>query len=358
MFDESVPAKSGFEPFLLANNAWEISFMKAVLKVLTFFTVVAAAILQVPAQTDKDQEGNLRNQAAAPAAAEAGPGGRDERYRIGFQDTLEVQVFRHPELTQRVNVNPNGTIFLPRMEKPMVAVCKTERELATDIAEEYKSFLNNPFVTVVVADQRSQSFGVIGAVEKPGNFFVNRKIHLLELLSFAGGPSKEAGSRLIVARTGSSAACRAGDAGSESELAFLNFKIRDLQEGKKNLWMSPGDIVTVLDADLVYVYGNVNKQGEVRMKEALTLRQAIVTAEGFSAAAQKDRIRVLRQTGDTGEWEEFIFNLKEIDTGRIKDPVLLPNDIVAVSEDRTKSILQGLARSLSGGLGNLPVILR
>ena len=42
----------------------------------------------------------------------------------------------------------------------------------------------------------------------------------------------------------------------------------------------------------------------------------------------------------------------------MKDPVLLPNDIVAVSQDQTKAILQGIAKSLSGGLGNLPIILR
>ena len=34
---------------------------------------------------------------------------RDERYRIGFQDTLDVQIFRHPELAQKVSVNSNGS---------------------------------------------------------------------------------------------------------------------------------------------------------------------------------------------------------------------------------------------------------
>lgn len=281
----------------------------------------------------------------------------DERYRIGFQDILEVQVFRHPELTQRVAVNPNGVIFLPRIERPMLAACRTERELAGDIAKEYESFLKNPFVTVIVAEQRSQSFGVIGAVEKPGSFYISRKIQLLELLALAGGPNKEAGSRLIVARTGSSSACK-DPKDLQSDLMFFTYRIRDVQEGKQNVWMRPGDIVSVLDSDQIYVYGSVRKPGEIKMKEPITLRQAIASAEGFSDSASKNSIRLIRQRADTGDWQETQFNLKDIDKGKVKDPVLMANDIVAVSADPVKSILQGLSRSITGGISNLPVVLR
>lgn len=284
------------------------------------------------------------------------PQGPIERYRIGYQDTLEIQVFRHPELSLKVGVNPNGTIFIPRAEAPIVAVCKTERELADEIAAIYTSFLRDPFVNVVVADQKSQSLGVIGAVDKPGTFYLNRQVQLLELLSLAGGPSKEAGNRIIVARTGSSSRCK--PPGDEDEaLKFLTFRMRDVQEGRQSLWMKPGDIVSVLDADLVFVLGNVKRQGEVKMREPLTLRQAIASAEGFSPAAKRDRIRILRQTGDSGEWLESIYNLKDIDSGKVKDPILVPNDIVAVSEDRATSIILSVSRSISSSLFNLPVVL-
>lgn len=281
----------------------------------------------------------------------------DERYRIGFQDVLEVQVFRHPELTQRVTVNPNGVIFLPRLERPIVAACKTERELAGEIAKEYETFLKNPFVNVVVADQRSQSFGVIGAVTKPGSFYISRRIQLLELISLAGGPTKEAGSRLIVARTGSTTACKKPDEGQDT-LAFLTFQIKDIQEGKQVVWMKPGDIVSVLDSDRIYIYGAVAKPGELKVKEPITLRQAIASAEGFAGNASKSSIRVLRQAGNDGEWRETSYSLSEIDRGRIKDPVLMPNDIVAVSGAPLKSILRDITRAVTGGLGNLPIVLR
>lgn len=274
-----------------------------------------------------------------------------ERYRIGFQDVLEIQVFKHPNLTQRVPVSPNGSIVLFRLDKPVIAVCKTERELAAEISNAYKEkFIRDPQVTVVVAEQKSQSLAVLGAVEKPGNFFVNRRIHLLEMLAMAGGPNKEAGTRLLVARTGSTSNCQDGSEPSDPEVTVLAYKIRDVQEGKQIVWMKPGDVVSVLDADIVYLYGDVNKQGSYKIREPITLTQAIVSAEGLKPAAKKNRIRVLRQRPGVSERDELIFDLSQIDKGKIKDPILEPNDIVAVSEDRTKSILLGFANSLKSSV--------
>jgi polysaccharide export outer membrane protein len=278
----------------------------------------------------------------------------DERYRIGYRDTLDVQVFRHSDLNKRVSVNDDGTITLFRLDKPIVAVCKTELELAGDIAKAYeKDYLRDPEVNVVAVEQKSQSVSVIGAVEKPGSFFINRRVQLLELLAFAGGPrTSEAGTRLLVARTGSSSNCQQdiATAKSDDNVQLMDFKIRDVQTGKQTLWMQPGDVVSVLDSDVVYMYGNVNKQGAVKIKEPLTLTQAIVLAEGLKGSTQKDRVRVLRQKPGAADREEMVYDLTQINRGKAKDPFLEPNDIVAISEDKAKSIVNNIARSITGGL--------
>jgi polysaccharide export outer membrane protein len=285
----------------------------------------------------------------------------NERYRIGYQDTLQITVYRHPELSRPVSVNPNGTIMLPRIDKPIVAVCKTEQELADEIAAAYKKdYLKNPFVDVRAVEQKSQAFGVIGAVEKPGYFFINKKVHLLELLAFAGGPNKEAGTRLLVARTGSASFCKNDipvATEDEKEIQLFDFKIRDVQEAKVNFWMQPGDIVSVLDADFVYVVGNVNKPGRIPLKGPISLTQAIATAEGTKAATDKDSIRILRMKPGTTEREELVFNLKEIESLKTPDPILQVNDIVAVSKDKTKEIFNGIVNSVTNGFGNLPLII-
>lgn len=285
----------------------------------------------------------------------------NERYRIGYQDTLQITVFRHPELSRPVSVNPNGTIFLPRLENAIVAVCKTEQELADEITAAYKKdYLKDPFVDVRAVEQKSQAFGVIGAVEKPGYFFISKKIHLLEMLAFAGGPNKEAGTRMLVARTGSSSFCQndipVADE-NEKDIQLFDFKIRDVQEAKVNFWMQPGDIVSVLEADYIYVVGNVNKPGRIPLKNPISLTQAIATAEGFKPATKKDYIRVLRQKPGSTEREELIYNLKDIEKLKTPDPILQVNDIVAVSEDKTKTVINGIVKSLTNGFGNLPLLL-
>lgn len=304
----------------------------------------------ISAQNSVDPAKTTPSEARIASAA-----AKNERYRIGFQDVLDIQVFRHPDLNQRVPVSPNGTIILFRLERPVAAVCKTEDELAVEIADAYKEkYLRNPIIKVVVAEQRSQSVAVIGAVVTPGKFFINRRVHLLEVLALAGGPNKEAGTRLIIARTGSTSNCKeAGNEPDSDQVSVVGLKIRDVQEGKTTFWMLPGDVVSVLDSDIIYVYGNVNRQGTYKIREPITLTQAIVSAEGLKPATKKDKVRVLRQRQGSAEREELIFDLNQIDKGKVKDPYLEPNDIVAVSEDKVRSIINGLANSIKGAVPNV-----
>ena len=291
-----------------------------------------------------------------PSPTPAGPIGKDERYRIGFQDQLEIQVFRHPDLTQRVNVNQNGTISLFRLSEPIVAVCKTESELADDVAAAYrKDYLKNPEVKVLAVEQRSRAFAVIGAVEKPGQYMISRRVRLLELLAQAGGPSKEAGTRVLVARTGSTSNCQMNEvaASSTEEAAYAAYPLKDIIEGKQNVVMRPGDIVSVLKADIIYVYGNVNDQGVVEIKEPLTLTQAIASAKGLKSASDKSNIRVLRQRPGSMDRDEFVYDLNKINKREVQDPFLEPNDVVAVSVDKTKDILNSIGKSLTNGIPSI-----
>jgi len=280
----------------------------------------------------------------------------DERYRIGYQDTLDIQVFGHPQLNRRAPVSPDGTISLFRLDQPIVAVCKTENELARDIEKAYeKDYLRNPEVQVVAVEQKSQAVAVIGAVKTPGQYYVNKKVQLLQILAFAGGPDIEhVGSRILVYRPGSSSNCKMNqDAAPAADAQLLDLALKDVEEGKSTLWMQPGDIVSVMDADLVYIYGNVNKQGAVKMREPITLTQAIASAEGLKSATVMDSVRVIRQKHGTTERTETVYNFKEIIKGKSTDPYLEPNDIVAVSQDKTQNILNSVGKSLTNGIPSI-----
>ena len=324
------------------------------MKAARFLLLILLTVLFGFSDTYGQTETNNTNQKPTSTVSSSKPDNEDERYRIGYQDTLEVQVYDVPKLSQKVSVNPDGTITLFRAKNRIMAVCKTESELAQEIEKEYLSFLKNPEVNVFATEKKSQSYGVIGSVEKAGNYYISRRIRLLELLTFAGGPNKEAGSRLIVARAGSSSACKeeSEDSVITNDLILINFKVKDVMEGKQNLWMQPGDIISVLDADEVYVYGNVKKVGPIKMKEPITLTQAIVSAEGLNPTA-KSKVRVLRQKEGSTDREELLYDLKEIEKRKISDPFLEPNDIVAVSEDSKKVVLQSITGILKNGVPSL-----
>ena len=278
----------------------------------------------------------------------------NEKYRIGFQDTLEIQVFRHPELSQIVNVSPDGTILMPKIDRPIIAVCKTERELGETVGAFYKSYLKNPFVNVRAIEQRSQPFAVIGAVEKPGSFYLNRKIRLLELLAFAGGPDVEkAGANIQVARIGNVSGCAENADPEADEIVFLTYKIKDVQEGKQNPWMEPGDIVSVLDVEHAYVVGNVKEPSKVPLKEPVTLTQAIAIAGGLAPEAKTSKVRIQRQKANGGAKVELVFDLKDIASEKVANPILQANDIIEVPKDNVKSVRNGLIKAFTGGLPTL-----
>jgi polysaccharide export outer membrane protein len=333
-----------------------IAFSIVVNKAMKYYVSVAATIILSCAFAAA--QGALPS--ISPTTGQDVPDNRDnkdDRYRIGLQDTLEVQVFRHPELTRRVNVNPNGTISLFRLDDPIIAICKTEDELAQDIQKAYaKDYLRDPQVGVVAVEQKSQSIAVIGAVKTPGNFYISRQVQLLQAIAFAGGPDMDhAGTRLIVFRSGSTTDCKANAMRSDDQNSaqLLSYNLRDVQEGKETLWMKPGDIVSVLDADQVFVYGNVNEQQAVKMQGPLTLTRAIILAKGLRSATDMSNIRVLRQKAGSAEREELVYNFKDIVKGNAPDPFLEPDDIVAVSQDKTQSIVNSIGRSLTNGLPSI-----
>ena len=293
----------------------------------------------------------------AQTSTPAAKGDTDERYRIGYQDTLDIQVFNHGNLNRRSQVNPDGTINLFRLDKPIVAVCKTELELAGEIAKAYeKDYLRNPEVSVVAVERKSQVVTVIGAVKKPGSFFIDKRIQLLPLLGYAEGPDVEhVGNRLVVFRPGSTSSCKMNDTdpASVDKTQLFAFSLKDVQEGKSTFWMEPGDVVSVQSSDKIFVYGNVNKQGVIDMNEPLTLTQALASAGGMKSASQQDKVRVVRQKPGTTEHIETVYNFKEIAKGKAPDPFLEPNDIVAVSEDKTQSILNSIGKSMTNGIPSI-----
>jgi polysaccharide export outer membrane protein len=272
-----------------------------------------------------------------------------DRYRIGPGDVLDIRILNRPNLSREaVRVEGNGMIRMPLIETEIQAACLTEGELAKEIAGRYLKFYRNPQVDVFIKEYHSKQVAIIGAVNDQSRFELQRSVRLLELLTYAKGPSAKAGQTINIVHSPQAWACEPG--GSEGEPAFSSYKLSETLQGNPsaNPFLQPGDIVTLPEADQVYVVGNVFTPLTIPLKEPITVSRAIAMAGGVRQDTKRDKIKIVRQEPGSTTKKEIIVDLSAIEKKRADDLALLPNDIVEVQTSAGKALL----RSLIGGAGN------
>lgn len=298
-------------------------------------------------------------QPASLGTSQAQQPSADNRYRIGPGDVLEVRVARAPELSRDgVRVDQRGMIRMPMWDDDVRAACLTEGELSASIAKIYLKYKTNPHVDVFVKEFQSQPVAVTGAVKSASNFKLQRQVRLLELLSFAGGPSDAAGQTVQVVHAGGPNLCAKGEETAASEMGGLvSYKLEDTMRGlgEANPYVRPGDIVRVLEADQVYVVGNVLRPTIIPLKEPITVSRAIAYAGGTAPSTKKDKVRIIRQTTGSTTKQEIFVDLGAIEKRKAEDVALLANDIVDVPISGTKSLLRSLVGTIAPAISQMPI---
>ncbi|HSQ24248.1 MAG TPA: SLBB domain-containing protein, partial [Pyrinomonadaceae bacterium] len=121
-----------------------------------------------------------------------------------------------------------------------------------------------------------------------------------------------------------------------------------------NPYVEPGDIVTVPEAEQVYVVGNVYSPKSLPLREPITVSRAIAMAGGPLRDSKTDKVRIVRQVGGGGQSEIFV-NLNAIAQKKAEDLQLQPNDIVEVPESTGKSLIRSLLGAVTPSVAQLPV---
>lgn len=278
-----------------------------------------------------------------------------ERYRIGPGDVLDVRIYNRPQLSRdAVRVEGNGMIRMPLIEGEIQAACKTEGELAHEISTRYARYYRNLPVDVFIKEYHAREVALIGAVNEQGRYQMQRRIRLLELLTFAKGPSDKAGETINIVRGPRTDLCEANSASNREE-NFISLKLNDTLRGEEraNPYVEAGDIVTIPEAAQVYVIGNVFTPKTVPLREPLTVSRAIAMAGGPLRDSKTDKVRILRQ-GSTGKSEMYV-DLSAIARKKADDVLLQPNDIVEVPESTGKSLLRSLLGAVAPSVAQMPV---
>lgn len=285
----------------------------------------------------------------------------DDRYSIGVGDVLEVRVFNRPQLSREaVRVEGNGMIRMPLIETEIQAACRSESELAQEIARLYLEYQKNPQVDVFVKEYNSQPVAVMGAVNTPGRFQLQRRVRLLELLAFAGGPAERAGRNVQVIHNAPSFTCDlpSTNAGAGPDAPTVNsYRLYELMQGdaRSNPYIRPGDVVTITEAEQAFVVGNVLKPSTIQLKDKVTVSQAIAMAGGTLPDTQTNRVRIVRNDAARNTKMEIIVDLKAIGRHQSEDIALQANDIIEVPTAGGRRFLRNLLSGLVPSAARLPV---
>lgn len=283
----------------------------------------------------------------------------DDRYRIGPGDVLDIRILNRPNLSREaVRVEGSGMIRMPLIDTEIQAACKTEGELAKEITARYTRFYRNPQVDVFIKEYHSRQVAIIGAVNEQSRFELQRRIRLLDLLTYAKGPSPKAGQTINIVHSPPSLVCQKGDSDtSDATAVFSSYKLSDTLQGdpRANPYIEPGDVITLPEANQIYVVGNVFTPVTIPLKEPLTLSRAVAMAGGVRQDSKKDKVRIVRQEPGTSTSKEIVVDLTAIEKKRAEDIALLPNDIIDVPTSGGKAFLRSLLGTVAPSLSQLPV---
>jgi len=316
-------------------------------------TQPAAKPAQSPQSTDQNVAATQQQGIANPFTISPA-----DRYRIGPGDVLDIHILNRPNLSRdAVRVEGSGTIRMPLIEGEIPAACLTESELAKQIATRYLKYYKNPQVDVFIKEYHSKQVAIIGAVNDQSRFELQRRVRLLELLTYAKGPSAKAGQTINIVHSPSSLACEKAVSTEDVASSLSSYKLSDTLQGdpKANPYIEPGDIVTLPEADQVYVVGNVFTPLTISLKEPISLSRAIAMAGGVKQDSKKDKVRILRQEPGSSKKQEIVVDLSAIEKRRAEDIALQPNDIIDVPTSSSKSLLRGLLGGSAQTLTQLPI---
>jgi polysaccharide biosynthesis/export protein len=176
--------------------------------------------------------------AAEPSVASASAAATTADYLIGPGDSLQVFVWRNPDLTVIVPVRPDGKISTPLVED-MVAVGKTPSQLARDIEKALAVYVKSPEVNVIVTLPASafSQVKIIGQVLHPQAIPYRSGMTVLDAVLAVGGLSQfAAGNRAHLVRNVN---------GRSQEIKIKLASLVNDGDMKQNLSLQPGDVLVV-----------------------------------------------------------------------------------------------------------------
>jgi len=252
--------------------------------------------------------GAARGQATAPAVAKAD-------YVLGAGDVVKVTVYQSPELSAEARVTESGIVSLPLIGQLKIGgltISEAEKAIANALLT--GKFLKQPQVSILVTQLKGSQASVLGNAVRPGRYSLElASTRLSDLMALAGGIAPDGNDILTVTGT------------REGKPFRKQIDFRVLFRGgdpSQDIVIQNNDVVYVDKAPQVYIYGEVQKPGTLRLERGMTLLQALAAGGGLTARGTARGIKVNRKGPDG--------TVQELNPG-MQDQ-LQPDDVIYVRE--------------------------
>ncbi|NCT83614.1 MAG: polysaccharide export protein EpsE [Comamonadaceae bacterium] len=227
-----------------------------------------------------------RAQAGAPAAAAA-------EYRLGAGDVIRIVVYQNPDLTLETRVSETGVISYPLLGSVRIGglgVGAAEQLIADGLRN--GNFVKAPQVTLILLQVKGNQASVLGQVNRPGRYPIETAdMRVTDLLANAGGVATSGADLLVLSGT-------RGGKPYRLEIDLPGVFAAGERARLDDVLIQNGDVLWVDRAPLVYIYGEVQRPGPMRLERGMTLMQALAAGGGLNQRGTERGIRVHRKSAD------------------------------------------------------------
>lgn len=242
-----------------------------------------------------------------------------ETYKIGIGDVLFVNLKNAPKAAGYYTVRGDGTIDFPLAGESPLVLEKTVEQIENSLADAVTLYAN-PQIEVKIREYGSHKINVSGMAERVGERSLQREAMPLFAIRAEALVSSSA-TKVFIRRS----------AVSQIE----TYDLRDEKTG--DVLIYPGNTLeftadgqksSLATSGFFYIAGEVNSVGQKPLAEGMTLFQAVVASGGAKGNPKR---ATLRRKNDKGTLNVAEYNLRAIKDGKGADPVLLPGDMIEIS---------------------------
>ena len=285
-------------------------------------------------------------------------------YHIGIEDAVQLEVISletvgKPSTLLRT-VDNNGMINLSWAGNVKIVGLNVQEAEAAIIKHLSGGYINNPSVTLKIAEYKSAAVVVTGAVSKPGLYYLESdRRSLLEVLSLAGGLDTKSSDELLLIRGKQSLeAAVTGGSSATNDLIVVDLQqLVDKGDLRANLWIQRGDVITVQPRvkHYVSVLGYVSRPGsfDISGKAKVTALDALGLAGGLTPIARAENSWLLRQTPKGQKTVKL--DITAMARGTRAPLYLEAGDTLFIGSSSFAKLSQFISPSLSAGASFTPV---